>query len=267
MKNLLKISRPRFWLYLAGTYLVGYTLATGSIFHYNTTFWIYFLYFLIPANIYLYGINDYYDWDTDHINPKKKTKEHLLQNKQKTTLLTTLFAIKILSLTLLVFLPVKAMITMAVFLLLSTFYSAPPLRFKSKPILDFSSNILYGLPGIIGYIQAGKTPEPLIILAIFFWTASMHLYSAIPDIKPDKQARINTTAVKLGYNKSLIICTMMWLATSIITFQYSTILGLISAIYPLLAILTFYNDINKMYWYYPYINAALGFIIYLYAII
>jgi 4-hydroxybenzoate polyprenyltransferase len=29
------------------------------------------LYFLIPANIRIYGINDIYDYETDKLNPKK----------------------------------------------------------------------------------------------------------------------------------------------------------------------------------------------------
>ena len=33
------------------------------------------VYFLIPANILIYGINDIFDYDTDKLNPKKGTYE------------------------------------------------------------------------------------------------------------------------------------------------------------------------------------------------
>lgn len=267
LKQILKISRPRFWLYLAGTYLVGYTLGINTVFDYNLEFLIYFLYFLIPANIFLYGINDYFDWDTDHFNPKKKTKEALLQKNQKYKLLNILLITIIISIILLIPLRGLTLLTFVTFLILSTLYSMPPIRFKSKPILDFSSNILYATPAIFGYLQTGNTPSPLIIVALFFWTAAMHLYSAVPDILPDKKAKLKTTAVILGKKTSLILCLIFWLIVSTITLMYSTILGIISLTYPLLVILTFFKDINKLYWYYPYINAIIGFTIYLYAIL
>lgn len=267
LKQLLKTSRPRFWLYLAGTYLVGYTLGLNTVFDYNLEFVIYFLYFLIPANIFLYGINDYFDWDTDNYNPKKKEKESLLEKNQKKSLIKILLITIIISIILLIPLRGLTLTSFIIFLVLSTFYSMPPIRFKSKPIIDFSSNILYAMPAIFGYLQTGNTPSPLIIIALFFWTAAMHLYSAVPDIVPDKKAKLKTTAVILGKKTSLLLCLIFWLIVSIIIFKYSTILGLISLAYPVLVIITFFKDINKIYWYYPYINAIIGFIIYIYAVL
>ena len=75
-KQIIKLSRPRFWLYLAGPYLVGmaYSAQTAKQF-YSFDFLYPLFYFLIPANMFLYGINDLFDKDTDKLNAKKISKE------------------------------------------------------------------------------------------------------------------------------------------------------------------------------------------------
>lgn len=72
-KEVIKVSRPRFWLYEAATFgLVGTVGALqGLSFFSDWRYWIFALYFLIPANILIYGINDIFDYETDKLNPKK----------------------------------------------------------------------------------------------------------------------------------------------------------------------------------------------------
>jgi 4-hydroxybenzoate polyprenyltransferase len=81
-----------------------------------------------------------------------------------------------------------------------------PFRLKSIPFLDSLSNILYVIPAFSYYIAVtGQQIDSWIILGALAWNAGMHLYSAIPDIEPDKQTKINTTAVFLGEKKSLYL--------------------------------------------------------------
>ena len=73
LKRILKISRPRFWIYELGPYIVGVVAAAQSD-HFVWLFpavIIFFIFFAYPANIYIYGINDIYDYETDKLNPKK----------------------------------------------------------------------------------------------------------------------------------------------------------------------------------------------------
>ena len=72
-REVLRISRPRFWLYEAATFgLVGTVAALqGLSFFSDWRYWVFALYFLIPANILIYGINDISDYETDKLNPKK----------------------------------------------------------------------------------------------------------------------------------------------------------------------------------------------------
>jgi lycopene elongase/hydratase (dihydrobisanhydrobacterioruberin-forming) len=263
--NLIKISRPRFWLYLAGPFLLGYFFGVNYL-HVDYKFIYTLFYFLIPANIYLYGINDYFDSDTDVFNKKKSDKEHLLQKKEKLFLVIFLIISVLLLVPILFWSSFYGTIILCSWLLLSTMYSAPP-RFKAIPFLDFFSNILYVLPAFYIYYElTNALPHILIILASFTWVWAMHLYSAIPDISADKRAKVITSAVYLGSKKSIFLCIFFWfifsLFISIKIFPY----GLVTIIYPFLGFISYFNleEIGKIYWYFPYINGFIGFLGYLY---
>ncbi len=268
-RNVIKLSRPRFWSYLGGTYLLGYTSAISSVSaFYNPNFFLTLIYFLLVANILLYGVNDYYDQDTDLLNPKKKDKETTLEESQKKPLKNILLICLLLSL-FLIFIQKEIITKMffTLFLFLSYFYSAPPLRFKARPFLDFISNALYILPGIIGYLQIKPTlPGIYIPFAALCWAFAMHLFSAVPDIVPDSQSGIQTTAVFLGRNKSLFLCFLLWSIFSFV-FLYTKILypyNFLTLIYPSIPLFLLVNrkkpDILKIYWLFPYLNSLLGFI-------
>jgi 4-hydroxybenzoate polyprenyltransferase len=263
---LFKISRSRFWTYLGGTYLVGYTLATKNIFSLGDPhFLLNLIYFLTFANLFLYGINDWYDEDTDKFNDKKRTKENFLKAEQKKLLKLGLIIAATMSAITVFFLPAQSRWLGVLFIFLCFAYSAPPFRFKAKPGIDFISNILYILPGIIGYYQGGHLFPPIdIIIACSLWAWAMHLFSAIPDIEADKKAHLKTSAVVVGRQKALILCLIYWLIFSVIivTQKHYFPFTFISIIYPSIAAMLLVNKkmhIGKIYWYFPYINGVFGF--------
>jgi 4-hydroxybenzoate polyprenyltransferase len=282
LNNLLlafKVSRFRFWSYIAGTYLVGFTIAasnsTSGLTSFNLEFFISLLFFTTIANILLYGINDYFDYETDVLNSKKNSKtskEYLAKLNERKDLLNIVIICILLSLlfTSYYFYTRELLVSylLLLFLFLSIFYSSPPLRFKSKPFFDFASNFLYIVPGIVGYVQISKSlPNYLVLLALFFWTSAMQLYSAVPDIVPDKKAKIKTTAVVLGHRLSLILCTIFWTIFYIIIFYSSNniFVKILCAIYPVLSLVTLVLDksyIHTIYWFYPYINSIVGFLLF-----
>jgi len=74
--RLLRLSRPRFWLYLAGPVLVGLSFGADAIADLAAPLSLALVaYFLLPANVFLYGVNDVFDADVDRENPKKDEKE------------------------------------------------------------------------------------------------------------------------------------------------------------------------------------------------
>jgi 4-hydroxybenzoate polyprenyltransferase len=273
----IRLSRPRFWLYLAGTFLVGVAVATqeySSFLRYDV--WLYFLFFLLPANFFLYGINDYFDQETDSINPKKHDKEIVVSGSTQRSQLVKMFAVLgiLFAAALVVQQNIYAQVVLLIFFLLSFFYSAPPFRFKARPFLDFISNVLYILPGVFGYIYiTSYLPNILDICMLALWAWAMHLFSAIPDIKPDKQAGIQTTAVVLGKKHALLLCAFFWALFSILLWiRHPDMLPLggVVVVYPILPLLLIIKkdlSIERVYWLFPYINAAIGFAAYLFFIL
>lgn len=265
--TLIQISRPRFWLYTAGPFIVGAGAGATSMSQLVTLpFVLGLAYFLLPANIFLYGINDLADRDTDKHNNKKSGKEHRLQTKESKTLTRAVLISALLGIALAATQHILVLLATLTYLVLGAAYSAPPTRLKKRPFIDSASNILYIAPAVAGYVLITQTLPPLwAILAGGFWAAAMHLYSAIPDIAPDKKAGLQTTAVVLGKNNSLLLCGALWSLTALLASLYATpTIFVIALVYPVLATIIFVKrlDIEKMYWYYPYINALTGCILF-----
>lgn len=271
MLFILKISRPKFWLYLAGTYFLGYTLGAPSLNELSSPqFGIFFFYFLIPANIFLYGVNDYYDHDTDIYNKRKSDEEYRLRITDKKLIRITLYTI--IGMTLFIIMNETnsgVKLLLALFLLLAYAYSGPPLRLKSKPVVDSLSNVLYIIPGIIGYYQQSQQITNIfIIVACSFWSFAMHLFSAIPDRDADRKAGLTTTAVLFGEKTSLLLCSFLWFCFFILIAYYLsfTVISYLLIVYPILPLLVLHYTIpvHKIYTIYPYLNSFIGFVFVLY---
>lgn len=277
-KKLLHISRPRFWIYELGPYILGLAVVFGT----NLDLWIlptviiFLIFFTYPANIFIYGINDVYDYETDKNNPKKLAYETLVipENHQK-ILQHTLLAIAPFIIYSFFFLSPQTTTTLLIFLFLAGFYSAKPIRAKTKPFLDslFSAGH-YTITGVFGYLMAidilNLSPawSDLITISIagLSWSMAMHAYSAVPDIKADTEARLDTIATYLGINKTLLLCGILYILSSIIVFFYlGPIALLLGLIYFTLMVLSFLNPekIFKHYTYFPIINTLCGMIIFM----
>src|SRR6476469_2644537 len=93
---LLRVSRPRFWIYIFGPYLVGVAAAAvGRADFLRTDAIIYALYFLLPANLLIYGVNDIFDYETDRLNPKKEGYEELVYPSRRGGLITAILILNI----------------------------------------------------------------------------------------------------------------------------------------------------------------------------
>lgn len=259
-----KVSRFRFWFYLTGPYTIGCIYGASRYLDLlKLWFFLYFFYFLIPSNVFLYGVNDYWDHETDLLNPKKEDKEYRVKNLERNSLAN--INLMILGFSILLILlqgdNVQRIITIA-FVFLSYFYSAKPLRFKDKPFLDSASNVLYILPGVFSYyIASGSLPSSMILVAGFLHTFAMHLFSAVPDIQFDKETGITTTAVLLGRNISLVLCLISWASLAMITISLSASpFGYLTLIYPVMTAYLLFTGkrLDTVYWFYPYINVGLG---------
>ncbi len=275
MTNILRlafeVSRVRFWLYLGGTYLIGYIIAISSISELIDMFFIVHLFFfMLPANIILYGVNDISDKDTDMFNPKKGDKEYKALESDATKLYILVGGILIFCLILVALQPdFMAAILFLSWLGLSVAYSVEPIRFKARPIVDFASNFLYVIPAILAFYQVKLDFPPLLpLFAAFLWTSAMQLFSAIPDIEADRKADIKTTAVVIGEKASLLLCIIFWAGFAgilILVTQWNSPWNLMMLVYPaipLYILLRPHVDIASIYWYFPYYTAVFGIVLF-----
>jgi 4-hydroxybenzoate polyprenyltransferase len=269
LSRLLRISRPRFWLYEFGTYAVGIVAAftlQGLPFNALTVSEIAFgLYFLFPANLYIYGINDMFDYETDKLNPKKVAYEALVEPKERPVLWR---AIAITTIPFLLFLngtSIAVAITFFAFLFFAGFYSALPIRAKAIPGLDsFFSAGHYVATGVFGYVVSGAHITSAVpIVAAMAWAMAMHAYSAVPDITADHDGGVHTIATQLGKQKTIVACAALYVVSAILSFHYlgSAVVSM-GLLYVLLMVLSLMaksaEKLFTLYSYFPIINALLG---------
>lgn len=253
-------TRPRFWLYLAGPVLVGVVFGANSVAALLSPLTVLLVaYFLVPANAFLYGINDIFDAAVDVENPKKDGREVRSRRGRDELLVVAVSAV--LGIALVAVLPPIAALYAGGFLLLGTIYSAPPLRLKTVPLLDSLSNGLYVLPGAAAYAAlAGAHPPAMVLLGGWLWTMAMHTFSAIPDIDPDRRAGIRTTATFLGRRGALIYCGCLWGLAATVFGLVDLRAGLLLLTYPVLVGTLLRGDlaVRRVYWWYPSINTVVG---------
>ncbi len=260
LSYLLTLSRPRFWLYLAGPVLVGVAYAADSVGDlFAPAAVVLFAYFLLPANVFLYGINDVYDREIDAENPKKEGREARYEGQSFVPVAVGLTAVVPLAFFPIV--PTEAWPWLAAFLVLGAAYSAPPLRLKTTPPLDSLSNGLYVTPGAAAYAAvAGSQPPTLAVAGGWLWAMAMHTFSAIPDIEPDREAGIRTTATVLGLRRSYAYCAACWLAAAAAFAALDVRLGALVLVYPALVagVATSSIAVSRAYWWFPVINTVVG---------
>ena len=65
--SVLGASRPISWVNTAFPFGAAYLIAGG----FDLVFWLGVVFFLIPYNIAMYGMNDVFDYESDIVNPRK----------------------------------------------------------------------------------------------------------------------------------------------------------------------------------------------------
>ena len=226
------------------------------------------LYFLFPANLLVYGINDIFDWETDKNNPKKEAYEMLVTPREHGVLWRAILILSLPFAVLSYFTNAFCAFAILGFLFFSTEYSAPPIRAKTKPILDSVFNILYILPGVFGYFLAGGQNFHFAAFgAAWLWAMAMHAYSAIPDISVDRAASTPTVATFLGFNGTLIFCFLCYALCALLAFPFLGIVaGVLGAVYLGLILFSFRAkteaNLMRVYKWFPLINTVCGFVLF-----
>ncbi|MFX1474382.1 MAG: UbiA family prenyltransferase [Promethearchaeota archaeon] len=197
---LLKMSRPVSWLFAPLVFLLGFACYRGVL----TPVSLFQLVMLsVPYCMFLYGINDIYDFASDQINPRKQhlvgirlePSHHSLVKKVAIVVGVILLASSLITLNLM------NIFGMGLLLFFSYQYSAPPLRLKERPPLDSISNgVIYYLAPIVIGVSYGTIPfnAPVQLYLITIAVMGIHSFSTVTDYSADKEVGDKTFAVVFG---------------------------------------------------------------------
>jgi 4-hydroxybenzoate polyprenyltransferase len=200
-RTLVMSSRPLSWVNTAFPFAAGYLMTTHRV---DLTFIIGTLFFLIPYNVAMYGINDVFDYESDMRNPRKGGVEGAVLDRRLHRL--TLWVALATNLPFLVFLVIVggplSWLVLAVSMFAVVAYSLKGLRFKEIPFLDsITSSTHFVSPAIYGLVLAGAVFTPalwLILAAYFLWGVASHAFGAIQDIQADREGGLASVATVMG---------------------------------------------------------------------
>lgn len=200
-RELVVSSRPVSWINTAYPFAAAYVLTAREI---DPTLIVGTLFFLIPYNLAMYGINDVFDYESDLRNPRKGGAHGAVLDRRMHPV--TLWAAALSCLPFVVLLVVvgspASWAVLAASLFFVVFYSAPPLRLKERPFADsVTSSIHFFSPAVYGLVLAGATwtwQLGLILLAFALWGVASHAFGAVQDVVADREAGIASIATAQG---------------------------------------------------------------------
>lgn len=201
LRALVMSSRPISWVNTAFPFGAAYILAQGGL---DARGVVGILFFLIPYNLLMYGVNDVFDYESDLRNPRKGGVEGILLDQRLHRL--TIWAAILAPLPFVAYLvavgDAAANLMLAASLFMVVAYSAPRLRFKERPFLDsMTSSFHFVSPAVYGVLLAGVRPSLPVWLALaayYLWGMASHAFGAVQDVTADRAGGIGSVATVIG---------------------------------------------------------------------
>lgn len=218
VRQIMLASRPVSWVNTAFGFAAAYLLTTREV---DATFVIGAIYFLIPYNLAMYGINDVFDYASDLANPRKGGIEGALLPPR--THRATLWTAALSNIPFVCYFVAVGDPFSWTWLAISLFaviaYSAPGLRFKERPFLDsLTSSLHFVTPAIIGFAlaHASMTVATITLLCAFLlWGMAAHAFGAVQDIGPDRAGGISSIATAFGARATVRLSIVLWAAAGV----------------------------------------------------
>ncbi|MDH2416246.1 prenyltransferase [Nocardioides sp. CER19] len=227
-------SRPLSWVNTAYPFGAAYLLVGGGV---DLAFVLGVLYFLVPYNLLMYGVNDVFDYESDVRNPRKGGVEGIVLDRRVhrlTIVLAVLTNVPFVgALVLLGDAASTAVLAVSVFAVVA--YSVPVLRFKERALLDsLTSSTHFVSPAVFGVVLAGGdlAAGAAALAAFFVWGAASHAFGAVQDIGADRAAGIASVATWLGARWTVRLALAAYVVSGLLLLT----VGLPAALAALLAI-------------------------------
>lgn len=216
-RMLLLSSRPLSWVNTAYPFAAAYLLTAREI---DLAWVIGTLYFLVPYNLAMYGINDVFDYESDLRNPRKGGVEGaVLDRTMHAITLRAAIGTNVPFLVALVILgsPLSWLV-LAISIFAVVAYSAPGLRFKERPFLDSATSSTHFVsPAVYGLVLAqAQFTAPLWALlgAFFLWGVASHAFGAVQDVVADRAGGIGSIATVIGAKATVRFAALAYLVSA-----------------------------------------------------
>jgi 4-hydroxybenzoate polyprenyltransferase len=200
-RTLVLSSRPLSWVNTAFPFGLTYYLFVGE---FDALFVVGSLFFLIPYNLLMYGINDVFDYESDLRNPRKGGVEGALlppELHRPMLLVSTLLPLPFL-VPLVLWGSVASTGVLALALFFVVAYSAKNIRFKEVPFVDsVTSSLHFVMPAVFAMTLVGAEPTSLAVTLLgsfFFWGMASHAFGAVQDVAADREAGVGSIATVIG---------------------------------------------------------------------
>lgn len=224
-KQLVKISRPGWWLVHVWLYLAP----TGQKYHLLVTlrFWLGLLYAVFPLNLLVYGLNDYTDVDIDANNSRKgnfmygaKCTRGQMRDLPRVIVVTNLAGIAVLAcvsghwLSLALWLVICFAVNGA--------YNLEPLRLSSKGPWELPC-VVFGFSGVAGL---ASIVNDLPWAPVGFWVhmtclvLRTQLWTELLDYEPDHKCGRRTTSTLVGQFWSKVLVVLFLVMEVAVTWYY-----------------------------------------------
>ena len=242
-------SRPISWVNTAFPFFAAYWFVNQSI---DVPLIIGTIFFLIPYNFLMYGINDVFDYESDLRNPRKGGIEGALLDPKYHAL--TIWASVSFAAVFVVYLllvgSVEANFWLAFTLASVLAYSVPKLRFKERPFLDsFTSAVHFVGPMVYGLVLAGSSIADATVMAVIAafmgWGMASHAFGAVQDVRADREAGIKSVATQIGARNTVRFAFALYIVSALVVMSigwHGVVASL--AVVPYLVIISPYLNIT-----------------------
>ena len=220
LRQLLLASRPVSWVNTAYPFALTYVLLARPL-HVGVLV-VGIVYFLVPYNLAVYGINDVFDYESDLRNPRKGGVEGAVLDPRlhRPILLAVVVTNVPFLVALVAFGGPASWIVLAVSMFAVVAYSLAGLRFKERPVLDsVTSSTHFVSPAVYAAALAGSALDAravLLLCAFFCWGMASHAFGAVQDVSADRAGGIASIATVFGARPTVLLAGALYLVAGVL---------------------------------------------------
>lgn len=221
--RVLKASRPVSWINTAFPFAAAYLLVTRDV---DARLVVGSLFFLIPYNLLMYGINDVFDYESDLANPRKGGIEgDVVRSRAEARRVhrAIMWASVVTVVPFMAWLLIQGSVAAGVTLVLVVAgvlaYSVPVLRFKERPFIDSLTSAMHFVGPLLYALVLTETPLAgrgvwPIWVAFIAWGMASHAFGAVQDVKADRSGGIDSIATVIGARATVWVALVLYVAAS-----------------------------------------------------